>query len=148
MIKTGYIDLKELYNKFDLKKEMERKLSSMQAFSNNFIDSLDLEIMALSKQSDQSGGKNVKLEDMIKEQKRQYLVKKAELEDRNKEMAVKYDEQIWNQLNQYISDYGETNHYQYVFGVQGTGSIMYASKQNNITEDVVSYVNQRFHGKK
>ena len=62
-------------------------------------------------------------------------------------MAKQYTDQIWEQLNQYIKDFGTQHKYKFIFGSRGDGNLMYAEEQDNITSEVLTYVNERYQGK-
>jgi outer membrane protein len=56
-------------------------------------------------------------------------------------------EQIWNQLNSYVQEYGQEHGYDYILGATGDGGIMYASEAKNLNEEVISYINDKYNGK-
>ena len=51
------------------------------------------------------------------------------------------------QLNEYIEDFGEENKLDYIFGANGTGTIMYGNESKDVTKEVVTYVNKKYVGK-
>jgi Skp family chaperone for outer membrane proteins len=70
------------------------------------------------------------------------LYQKAE--QRNKEIEA----MIWKRLNPYLIDFGKENGYEYIYGANGTGNVLYADEHQDITEEIIKYVNQRYHDKK
>ena len=42
--KTGYIIIEEVYNKFDLKKELEKQFNSIKTERKKILDSLELDL--------------------------------------------------------------------------------------------------------
>lgn len=36
--------------------------------------------------------------------------------------------------------------YRYIFGAEGSGVLMYADERNNITKEVIEYINARYKG--
>jgi outer membrane protein len=144
--KTGYVELKQLYDKFQLKKELETKLISIQNSSKNFLDSLELNLLALSKQIEHNKTDKL-LNAQFQREKDYYLSKKQELLDERTRISTNYDEQIWNQINQYLLEYGENNHYDYIYGIHGNGSIMYSDKKFDLTDKVIAFINSRYQGK-
>ncbi len=148
--KTGYVEVYKVYGDFELKKEYDAKLTTVQTARKNIIDSLSIKLEALGAQI-QSGVFN-KTEREIKIQeyqlKRQELaLKQKSFEEDNSRTVQQYQEQIWKQLNEYMKSYGKEHSYTYIFGADGSGSLMYSVEENNITEEITKYVNERYkHG--
>jgi outer membrane protein len=144
--KTAYVNLSSVYEKFEMKNELQKQLENVQQKRTFILDSLGLilktqaalikEQVTVEKQSD------------YEIQSRQYISLKQQYEQDNVNVAQNYQEQIWKQINQYVNDYGEQNGYAYIFGADGSGSVMYASKNFDITDDLTKYVNQRYKGLK
>jgi outer membrane protein len=146
--KTAYVDLGKVYNEFQLKKELEGKLLQVQTLRQNQIDSmkLDLNVLARNVQSENAANKT-ELQNRFIERRKQYAVKEKEFSEETDRLTQEYDEQLWKQLNTYVKEYGKDNNYKYIFGAEGSGSIMYASDVDNITDQIVTYVNTKYQGK-
>jgi outer membrane protein len=141
-----YVNISEIYNDFEMKKELEKQLENVQQKRSFFLDSLAVQIKAMipSVESGNNPGLRLKLE----QSQREYMLHQKQFEEDNAGAAQKYQEQIWKQLNQYVTDYGDDRGFDYILGADGTGSVMYARKANNITDDVKQYINSRYKGKK
>jgi outer membrane protein len=149
--KTAYVNLTRVYNEFELKKQLEQQLTSVQQIRQKTLDSLELGLNMLSRNL-----QNIDTE----KQKQVYLEKAGEFDNRRQEYAYRqkmfsednatltqqYSEQIWKQLNQYVKDYGDANGYEFILGGDGSGTMMYAEAENDITETLVVYTNERFKG--
>lgn len=61
-------------------------------------------------------------------------------------LTGKYDEQILNQLNQYVKDYAKEEGYDIIYSADGSGAIMAASDDMDITDKIVAYLNERYKG--
>lgn len=144
--KTAFIDLNKTYNDFDFKKELEKKAEEIQQKRKLIIDSLEFNLKILSKDiNDEKGRDKMKIRDF--EIKREDYIRKKQLFDEDNEtMLKKYDEQIYKQLNQYVKDYGDLHHYTFIHGASGTGNIMYAKPEFDITNEVTLYINQKYKG--
>src|SRR5690606_29337088 len=55
---------------------------------------------------------------------------------------------IWNRLNPYIVEFGRARGYDFIYGANGTGSLLYADEGKDLTSELIDYVNQRYRGKK
>lgn len=142
--KTAYVDIKKLYEDFEMKKELANKLTKVQNERSKILDSLEMELKVLSqklslKKTDEDMALfNVKRED--------FFNRKQQFADDNQATIADYDAKILKQLNQYIEDYGKENKYVYILGYSGNGELLYADKQKNITEELVTYINKKYKG--
>lgn len=142
--KTAYIEIATVYEEFKMKKELEGKFSNVEMFRKSFLDSLELNLNMLNAEYEQTKSEEVKLEFLQKKQ--EYLGTKRQFDEDNAAVSQQYTEQIFNQLNMYITEYGKEHGYQYIFGAEGSGSIMYANDSENITEEISTYVNEQYKG--
>lgn len=146
--KTGFIDATKVFAEFPMKKELETELKSTEKTRTMILDSLKLN---LKLQYDAlQGEKNPNKESIAKyrETEQQYFLKERQFGEENQNMSEQYTAQVWQQLNQYIQEYGEQNGYDYIYGVTGDGNLMYAKKGNDVTTEVLEFVNSRYNGKK
>lgn len=142
--KVVYVELTQVYTDFELKKELEGKLDGIKLKRKQILDSLELDLTALSKRAETNDKKAIAL---FEEKRIEYLQNEQNFSQDNEVMTQEYSGRIWKQLNQYIQDFGKENDYEYILGADGSGAVMYANGQNNITNEVKKYVNQRYKGK-
>ena len=146
--KTGYIVISEVYNGFELKKEMEKKFMVTKNARKKILDSLVFEIKLIEKKN-QGKPKLISSDTMVYHDKvEEYLLKKQSFDEDNNALSQKYDEQIITQLNQYVKDYGIAKNYTYIFGTGGNGTLMYADEGENISKEVIDYINKKYNGEK
>ena len=146
--KSAYVDLSKVYNEFTLKKELELQLTSVISLRQAQLDSLKLELNALGRtyQNETDVKRKKELEIQYLNKREEFLLKENSFSDENERLTVQYDQQIWKQINQYVRDFGTRNGYDYIYGAEGTGALMYGSENENITEEIVGYVNKSFKG--
>ena len=142
-VKIGYVNTALLYDGFKLKKELETKYKSVEVTRQNLLDSIKFKIQHLSiKGNDLTDNDKI----TINELQRSYLIKEKEFDRDNELTAAQYSDQIWKQINQFMSDYGKENNYDYIFGATGQGNIMFAKESNDISKEVIEYINQKYSG--
>lgn len=146
--KIAYLKNTELYNNFELKKELEQKLLVVQNARKSILDSLMLQLKITSQQVDYNKGKDQSEVQLFQRQKQSFLIKEKEFDEDNKRLAEQYSQQIWKQINQYISDYGKENGYAFIYGASGDGSIMFAEDRYDITKDFTEYINNKYKGER
>jgi outer membrane protein len=147
-VKTGYVKNTDLYNGFSLKKELESKLEKVKNQRKTILDSLVMELKIASSEIQAGKAKDETKVRKFEYKKQQYLAKQQEFEEDTEKLAQQYSDQIWKQINQYVSDYGKDGGYEYIYGASGDGALMYALEDNDLTQEVASYINMKYSGDK
>lgn len=145
--RIAWVNINKVYNEFVFKKELESKLTITQQARKTIIDSAEFELKVLSREIKAEKGKDKNKIALFEVKRENYINKKNELEQDNEVLQKQYNEQILNQINQYLKDYGKQNKYAYILGADGGGTLMYADETNDITEAIVSYINEKYKGK-
>lgn len=130
--KSGFIVNQIVFEQFNGKKEMERKLEILLENDRKWIDSLENIYRGVKMDENTSSMYNEKL---------------SEINVKEKEFSARYTNTIWTQINQYIGDYGKDNEYDFIYGATGNGSLMYGNEAKNLTNEVVIYMNKKYEGK-
>lgn len=144
--KTGYIIIQDVYNDFELKKEVEKKYLQTKNARDKILDSLAFEVKMIANKVKAENEKNQETVDKFNLKRDEYFQRKQTFEEDNAALTKQYDQEILTQLNQYIKDYAEANNYTYVFGNDGNGSLLYGIETLNITKEVSTYVNNKYKG--
>jgi outer membrane protein len=144
--KTGYVVIEDVFNSFEFKKEMQKKYEKTKIVTSRIIDSLQFELQSLAGKLDHE--KDPKKEDILRFEtdREDFLKRKQKSADELQNLSNEYDKEILSQLNQYIHDYGAQNGYTYIFGNDNSGSLMYAHDAENITAQVITFVNSKYQG--
>jgi len=127
--KMVYVDLFKLVNEFELQKEYSAEARKEMEAQKSIIDS----IIYVEQLKDKAHADQVKAE-----LTRKYQIK---IEERNKEI----ESLIWKRLNPYLVDFGKEKGYDFIIGANGTGNVLYANEDKNITDELIKYVNERYH---
>lgn len=145
--KTAYIQNFKVYEEFKGKQELAQRFTKQQDFFQNKIDSVKLQLNILTQQLNQNPEEpSQELIQSYQYTQTKYAQLQQELAQKTTELQEKYMQQIWNQLNEYIKEYGLEHNYDYIYGAEGTGSIMYAKESNDITDKIIPYVNSKYEG--
>jgi len=143
--KAVYFLSAEVYNAFDYKVELEKELNDIGTKNKNILDSLEtnyqLSINALN-------GVEPNEDELIvlKRKQKSFFELKEKLENRFSDFQQDSYNKIWERINGFVKTYGKENNLAYIFGANGDGSVMYADENNNITKDIISYVNSKYNG--
>ncbi|MGE3823810.1 MAG: OmpH family outer membrane protein [Bacteroidia bacterium] len=143
----AYIDIIRVFNEFKLKKELSTKLEDIQLKRTEKLDSLKIRYQAALVEFEKKDKKeaNVREIELIRQE---YIIKEQQFKEDNENMSAQYNDQVWTQLNAYLKEYGEKSGYEFIFGANGQGSLIYAKKDKEITDDVIKFVNNKYDGMK
>lgn len=128
--KSAFILNQEVFNHFKGKQDLENKLNVLRTKNKATSDSL---IHLINTSRDQ------RLIDS-------YKLSLQNMEITEEQLSSAYTADIWKRINEYIKAYGDEHGYDFIYGASGDGGLMYASEDNNITKDVVKYINGKYEG--
>jgi outer membrane protein len=145
--KIIYVKVDTLYADFEMKKELENTYITVQKGRKNQLDSLELELKLMNKQINIEGEKK-ELVSVFEARREAYLLKKQQFEQDDALMQEQFTTKIRKQLNQYVTDYGKENNCDYILGAEGSGALMYAKDNDDVTKEVLVYINNKYKGVK
>ncbi len=132
-----YIDNIELFNAFNMTKDIkvfeEKKISSQR----NELDSLYIKLQSIQ---DKEGS-------LIKSLQQQIAYKSKNLQELQDNYAHNLSKNVWNRLNGYIKEYAKTNNLKIILGTSGNGNVMYAEDFIDVTSKILEFSNQKYEGK-
>jgi outer membrane protein len=143
---VAYIELGKIFNDFDMAKQYHKKLESVAFARKGIIDSLELNLRSQSRAIQSAAHQSKDQIEKFQLDKGYYEDKKRQFDEDNNALQKEYNEEIIKQLNQYVRDYGEKSGYDFIYGAEGSGVIMYGNDKLNITAEVTKYINERFNG--
>ena len=145
----GYVIVPEVFDQFEMKKELETSLKIAQKIQTNTLDSLkkNLQYLYAQIEGEKDKAKKDKLVLEYRVQQQYFDGKSAEIEQTNENIVTEYDSKIFRQINQYAKDFGEEEGYQLVFGSNSQGSVMYGDEATNISKEFIEYINAKYQGK-
>jgi outer membrane protein len=127
--KKAYVLNQKVFDEFAGKKELEQKLLAMKSAHKAVLDSMVT--MIQKKSNDQA---------MVA----QYQQMLQQYQQEDQDVSARYTSDIWKRINEYISTYGKEHGYDFIFGATGDGNLMYANDANDITDEVITYINARY----
>lgn len=143
--KQAFIDIPKVFNGFDMKNEMQKKLKQTEALRMKIIDSLSLELQVISNRLKAEPKNNALMAAF--DAKRQYFFQtKNQMEEDNAGLTEQYDKQILEQMSTYIMEYGKKNNYDFIYGSSGNGALMFADEKYNISDDIILFINSKYKG--
>ena len=144
--KVAYVEITKVFNGFVMKKELQEKFEHTHNLRKRIVDSLSFDLQLLSKKLQGKKDNDKESIDLFDTKRDYFLKKKKEVEEDNSALSSQYDKQILEQMTQYVLDYGKKNRYDLIFGSDSNGSLMYANEKYNISEEIITYINNRYKG--
>ena len=140
----AYVDNTRIFAEFKGKQEIENKLVNFFSEKRRTLDSLKTEIDFMKRNMNEKNGKAVFAS--IQTRENRFISMNNQLNEEEYLQRQKQTEEIWNQINQYIQDYGRENKIDFILGAGGNGTLMFGKTDRDITTEVVNYINLRYEG--
>jgi outer membrane protein len=143
--KLVVVDLKTMFDQFDMKKEYEKKFISIKETRQRTLDSLALKLRMIASESAE-----LTKEEMIyaRDLKVQYLTKEKEIGEDNMRLTTQYDKEVISRMLLYSKEFAKEKGYKIVYGSDGNGTILYYQEKLDVTKELVDYINNSYAGKK
>lgn len=139
--KVAYFDYAEVHEGCNLKKNLESDLEKVVSARKSQLDSLNLELTLLSNKVQSDNADQEEL-DRFEDMKSRFLTLQNTFEQENYRLKEEYFNQIRKSINEKAKSFGETNGYDYLFSAVGDGALMYADKGQDVTDQMLEYVNR------
>jgi outer membrane protein len=144
--KTAFVHNSALYQEFEMRLELENKYNKSAEQHKAQLDSMLLNLEFTAKQLQLTENPQEQSIRRFKQMESVYMQLEQQHEEADQKLSQQYYDQIWTQLNQYIQEYGAEHNYQYIYGANGDGTIMYAAENSDITKELTAYINQQYQG--
>lgn len=66
------------------------------------------------------------------------------LQNKVQAASQRADQELVREVNQYLQQYGQQHHYAFILGATESGNIVYAAPEEDITNEVLQGLNQRY----
>jgi len=135
--KIAVVDAVKLFDRFNMKKELESKEKIKLELIKKQADSIGNQLQLARAGQDEAS---------VKKLAYAYNYAKAELENEFKMGNREINEQVWKRLNPTVNEYGKKKGLHVIIGANGMGSVLYNDDYYDLTEDLIKYVNQKYEG--
>jgi len=132
-----YVDNVRLFNGFKMTKDLNQINGQKINLQKKKLDSLYnvYEILRNNNQTDKLGSLEMRLR-----------AEDEELKVMNENFSYETGQAVWKRLNEYVKEYSVANKYKIVLGTQGSGNVMYAEDNIDITDHLINYSNKYYEG--
>lgn len=133
--KIAVVDAVELFNRFTMKTDLEKRAGATLDYYQHKIDSVENMLRAVA-------AKGTPQEAQALQQALQAL--REQWEEKYAESNRLINEQVWKRLNPLLDAYGRKEKLHVIIGANGMGTVLYKDDYFDKTEDLIRYVNQQY----
>lgn len=129
-----FVSMPKVFAESNLKLEYEKKLNDFEAESNltlqSFQDSIQLmEIKGVAAQD-------------VNRLRQELNFERNRLSELYQLKSQTFQDSVWALINAEVENFGKEKGYKYILGANGSGNIMYADDSEDITEEVLKWINK------
>jgi outer membrane protein len=129
----AFVDISKLTENYKYKQDMEGSAAKSLHQTKSTIDSLKL----LQHMQVRTGANLTQIDSLVA--RAEYAFNQYYMRS-NQEISKK----IWDRLNPVITQYGKDRNLELLIGANGAGTVLYGSEQQDVTDDLISYVNTKY----
>jgi outer membrane protein len=148
----AYVDSSKLINGYAgmtvARKQYKEKAIIWQANTDTLLKEIQIEIMKFEKDSRGMTSKERELSKKLIEAKQKQLndYQRAK-QDKSAQEDSALTKRVIDEINDYIKDYGKLHNYKIIFAATDYGNIAYAQDGLDITDEILTGLNNKFSGK-
>lgn len=147
-----YVDVNKLLDGYSRtkveRKAFDKKTNVLKANVDSLLTDWQSELKVYEKERASMSKKEVELKQQLLNNKQQQLNNYQQaIQKQIQEEDQKMTQTVINDINAYVKDYGKNNGYPIIFGAGGNGNIMYAADASDLTEEVLTGLNNQYEGK-
>ncbi|AWX45721.1 hypothetical protein HME9304_02748 [Flagellimonas maritima] len=148
----AYVDVNRLLEGYDRTKvdreNFTKKTDIMKANVDSLMVDWQNELKTYEKERSSMTKKELALKQELLQNKQQQINNYQQaVQKQIQEEDQKMTQTVVNDINAYVKEYGNDHGHRIIFGAQGSGNIMYAEEETNLTEKVLKGLNEQYNGK-
>ncbi len=133
--KIGVVDAVRLFDKFNMKTEMEAKAKVKLQLLNGQVDSIGNQLNLAKATQDEAATKKLAYA---------YDYIRSELDKEYTRSNREINEQVWKRLNPAVEAFGKQEKLHVIIGANGMGSVLYNDDYYDLTDKLIEYVNKKY----
>lgn len=143
--KVVYVNMDELFNGFQMKKELENDFLSKTNQIQKQIETLRIKVAGFKEEVSRAVSTNYV--DSLNSANAKLTELNIQFQENYAPLKDQYDSQIQNQLLNYMNEFGKANDYDLVITNLNGSTVLFGSDNVNVTTEALEFVNQRYAGK-
>lgn len=135
MSQTVVVDVIRVFNEFNLKKDLEKRVDHNILGYRQTLDSLGGLLQYAASRRD---------EHRVAYLKEAYIRAEEEFGQNTDSSVNNINEVVWARLNPLIDKFGRQNNYRLIIGANGMGSVLYNVGAIDKTTDLIQFINKEY----
>jgi Skp family chaperone for outer membrane proteins len=131
---TKFVSMTQVFEKSKLKDKYEQELKQLEMLSNAKLAQQEQELKAFRVQNGNTP-EAAQLEKSL-------LDARDAMSADFQQKSETFQAVVWKEINAKIEKYGKMHELDFILGAKGDGTIMYASDAQDVTEEIIAYINQ------
>lgn len=141
--KIGYMRSYDVYQNSKLSQHYNQQIQMISNSRKMALDSMEYTLQDLEAKLLQNK-ENMELMKAYNSLGENYLRNKKGYDEQIKNLTMQFEEKIWKAINEYTASYGSKQGYDFIYGANGDGALMYADQGHDVTEDLIHDMNEEF----
>ncbi len=146
----AYIELNTVIEKYqgmiDARSEFEAKSKTMRANVDTLVAEWEAELKAYEKERKSMSKKEIELKQELLRNKQQQINGYSEATEKKIQEEEQLSSQnVLNEINEFVMDFGKKSGYGFVIGANGTGNLLYANEDYNLTDAILEGLNKEYN---
>jgi outer membrane protein len=133
--KIVFMDTFKVFEGFEMKKDYDQKIEKELKYESQLLDSVGVLLNSATQTKDELA---------VMKFKKDYYIAEKLFNEKLQTLSQKYTSEVNTRLNEYLKEYGKEKGYDFILGSSGQGNIMYVQESNEVTEDVLKFVNVKY----
>nr|WP_236587854.1 OmpH family outer membrane protein [Marivirga aurantiaca] len=152
-VSIAYIDSDSLLTKYELTKEIEEKLATKQEkFEKEYqnkAQGLQQEISDFQRTAaNLTVAQGKALEESLMKKQQNLMRYQESLTQQLRQEEAKLNEELYNNVSEYLKEYGKKNNLELVLTYSRGSGVLYANEQLDISNDVIKGLNEAYLSEK
>jgi outer membrane protein len=137
--------LQEYQGMKDARVEYDKKLNQWNASIDTLVEKWQQQLKQYEKDRPNMSTKERELKEELLYTKQQQLNQYREaIKNKAQEEEERLTRNVVNHINDYVDEYGKRKGYSYILGANSSGSIVYADKSRDITDEILDGLQKEF----
>ena len=132
--KIVFMENGTVFESFEMKQDYDKRMEKEMKKESLFLDSLGVIL--------NSGSITDSLK--IYQLRKEYYVSEEIFNKKVEQLSTQYTTEVNDRLNSYIKEYAEEKGYDIILGSGGSGNIMHVREEDNVTQDLIKYINKKY----
>ncbi|APG60801.1 OmpH family outer membrane protein [Christiangramia salexigens] len=147
--KTAYVDTTKLIEEYKEMKDVEAEFTTK---SDSVRQQLDSVAKTFQQEVQEYQAKMNSMSDAQRQERERELMQKQQMlqqqqqmqSNRLREQSTAVMDSLVKKVKDYVKDYGQENNYTYIFGSNESANIMYAEEGLDITQEILTKLNEQY----